>query len=301
MAARGEPVWLEVALNGPWGPAKQPRAPYSVEDCVAEGIACARAGAAVVHVHAFDPETGRQTDDWETYARIIEGIRAAVDAIVYPTLPFNGAEGHGGGIGVEARYAHTVELAKRGLIDWSVVDPGTVHIADLASVAEDRSGFTYSNPEDHVREGLRLAGEYGFHPGYAIYEPGFLRFGAALAARYRAAPQAVYRLMFSDRFSFGYPPRAYALAAYRALLAECAPGAPWMIAGLQVDLRALIPETVAAGGHVRVGLEDAPLGLDVPNPDLTAEAARLIEDAGGRLAAAAEIRAALETPPRPTI
>jgi len=301
MAERATPVWLEVALNGPWGPAKQPRAPYSIADCVAEGIACARAGAAVIHVHAYDPDSGRQSDDWRTYARIIEGVRAEVDAIVYPTLPFNGAEGHGGGLSVQARYAHTVELARRGLIEWSVVDPGTVHIADLAGVAADRPGFTYANPEEHAREGLRLAQDYGFHPGYAIYEPGFLRFGAALAARYSAAPQAVYRLMFSDRLSFGYPPRAYALDAYRALLAECASGAPWMIAGLQVDLRALIPEAVAAGGHVRVGLEDAPLGLDVANPDLAAEAARLIEGAGGRLAAAAEIRAALETPARPTI
>ncbi len=286
-------TWLEVALNGPWGPAKQPRAPVTVEDCVAEGVACAKAGAAIIHVHAFDPATGRQDDDWQTYARIIEGIRAEIDAIVYPTLPFNGAQGHGGGIDVAARYAHTVELARRGLIEWSVVDPGTVQIADLDAIAADRPGFVYSNPEEHVREGLRLAGAHGFHPGYAVYEPGFLRFGAALAARYPEAPQAVYRFMFSDRFSFGFPPRGYALDAYRQLLAACAPGAPWMIAGLQVDLRELIPATVAAGGHVRVGLEDAVLGLERGNLELVEEAARLIAGAGGTLADAEAVRAAL--------
>lgn len=287
-------VWLEAALNGPWGPRRQPRAPASAAACIEEGIACAEAGAAVIHVHAYDPESGRQTDDWETYARIIEGVRARVDAIVYPTLPFNGAAGHGAGMDVDARYRHIVALAARGLVDWSVVDPGTVHIADLDALARDEPGFTYSNPEDHVREGLRLAGAHGFHPGYAIYEPGFLRFGAALAARYPAAPQAVYRFMFSDRFSFGFPPRAYALDAYRALLAECAPGAPWMIAGLQVDLTALIPAAVAAGGHVRVGLEDAPLGLERSNLALVEEAARGIAAAGGRLATAGEVRAALK-------
>lgn len=293
MATPREPTWLEVALNGPWGPDLQPRAPVTVEDCIADGIACAEAGAAIIHVHAFDPETGRQNDDWRTYARIIEGIRAAADVIVYPTVPFNGAQGHGAGMEACARYAHTVELAERGLIEWSVVDPGTVQIADFDRIAADEPGFVYSNPESHVREGLRLAGAYGFHPGYAVYEPGFLRFGAALAARYPAAPRAVYRFMLSDRFSFGFPPRDWALEAYRRLLDECAPGAPWMIAGLQVDLRPLILQTVAAGGHVRVGLEDAVLGLDRGNPDLTREAAGLIEEAGGRLATAAEVRAAL--------
>lgn len=287
------PTWLEVALNGPWGVGWQPRAPVTVEDCIADGIACAEAGAAIIHVHAFDAETGRQNDDWQTYARIIEGIRKAVDVIVYPTVPFNGAQGHGAGMEAQARYAHTVELAKRGLLEWSVVDPGTVQIADFARIAADEPGFVYSNPESHVREGLRLAGEYGFHPGYAVYEPGFLRFGAALAKRYPKAPLPVYRFMLSDRFSFGFPARDWALRAYRNLLGECAPGAPWMIAGLQVDLRHLIPETVAAGGHVRVGLEDAVLGLDRGNEELAREAAGLIQQAGGRLASAAEVRAAL--------
>ncbi|MBP5856332.1 3-keto-5-aminohexanoate cleavage protein [Marivibrio halodurans] len=292
MGAAGEAdaTWLEVALNGPWGPAAQPRAPVTVADCIAEGVACAKAGAAIIHVHAFDPETGRQNDDWQTYARIIEGIRDAVDAIVYPTLPFNGAAGHGGGLDVAARYAHTVELATRGLIEWSVVDPGTVQIADFDRIADDRPGFVYSNPEDHVREGLRLAGRYGFHPGYAIYEPGFLRFGAALAQRYPDAPRALYRFMFSDRFSFGFPPREWALASYIELLRECAPGAPWMVAGLQVDITGLIPAAVAAGGHVRVGLEDAVLGLERGNIALAEDAAALIHRAGGRLADAATVR-----------
>jgi hypothetical protein len=38
-----------------------------------------------------------------------------------------------------------------------------------------------------------------------------------------------------------------------------------MIAGHEVDLRKLIPETVNAGGHVRVGLEDALFGTEMRN------------------------------------
>ena len=100
---------------------------------------------------------------------------------------------------------------------------------------------------------------YGFHPAYAIYEPGFTRAGAALA-RALGAKTPIYRLMFSETFAYGFPPKPYALAAHLALLDEEAPGAPWMIAGLGVDIRPLIAETVRRGGHVRVGLEDAPFG-----------------------------------------
>ena len=67
-------VWIEVALNGSWGRAVQPGIPDTVEAIIAEGIACARAGAAIIHTHAYDG-SGPQTFDWQVYARIIEGIR----------------------------------------------------------------------------------------------------------------------------------------------------------------------------------------------------------------------------------
>jgi 3-keto-5-aminohexanoate cleavage enzyme len=87
----GRRVWIEAALNGPWSRSRQALIPVTVAEIVAEGIACARAGAAVIHVHAYDEDSGRQRDDWQIYARIIEGIRAAVDAIVYPTIPLAGS------------------------------------------------------------------------------------------------------------------------------------------------------------------------------------------------------------------
>jgi hypothetical protein len=113
---------------------------------VAEGIACARAGATIIHVHAYDGG-GLETHDWQVYARIIEGIRGQIDVPVYP--------------------------------------------------------------------------RHGIHPNYAIYDPGLLRAGAALA-RAAGARTPVYRLMFCDRLlAIGFPPRPYALAAY--LSVRCSP------------------------------------------------------------------------------
>jgi 3-keto-5-aminohexanoate cleavage enzyme len=269
-------TWLEVALNGPWGRGRQPGIPVRVADIVAEGIACAREGAAIVHVHAYDESTGRQRDDADLYARIIEGIRAQADCIVYPTIPFGGEHT------AQSRYAAIEALGRRGLLECAVVDPGSVNI----------DAFVYLNPDDHVRHGLALAARYGFHPGYAIYEPGFLRLGAKLA-REAAAPQPIYRFMFSEGFAFGFPPAPYALEAYLRLLADAAPGSPWMVAGLAVDVLPLAGEAAARGGHVRVGLEDAPFGSARGNLDWVRAARREIEAAGGSLASAADVRAAL--------
>src|SRR5213083_531485 len=116
-------TWLEVALNGSWGKALQPGIPVSVAEIVAEGIACAREGAAIVHVHAYDEASGRQLDDPDLYARIIEGIRARADCIVYPTIPFAHES-----ISAQARFAAIETLAQRGLLEWAVIDPGSVNL-----------------------------------------------------------------------------------------------------------------------------------------------------------------------------
>lgn len=284
-------VWIEAALNGPWGRERQPGIPVTVDACIADGLAAADAGAAIIHVHAYDPATGRQNDDWRTYARIIEGIRARVDAIVYPTIPLAGSDY--AGANAQQRFAHTAELARRGLLEWTVCDPGSCNFARFDEMDDAASGFVYQNPMTDIREGLRISREHGLHPGYAIYEPGFTRLGAALAAANPGLPQPVYRFMFSDEFAWGFPVRTAYLDTHLALLAECAPGAPWMVAGLGVDIRPLIAPAVARGGHVRVGLEDAPWRTDMGNRAWVEEAAKAIRAAGGEPAAPREVRAAL--------
>jgi len=291
MAAR--PVWIEAALNGPWSRALQPGIPVSVPEIVADGIACARAGAAILHVHAYDEAAGRQTDDPDLYAAIIEGIRGTVDAIVYPTIPFAGGTDAPHGQTTQQRFAAVEALAARGLLEWAVVDPGSTNLALYDAITSERDGFIYLNSEAEIRHGLAISERHRFHPAYACYEPGFIRLGAALHRRFPGAPRPIYRFMFSDAFTFGFPPEPYALAALTTLLAREAPGAPWMIGGLGVDILPLVPHAVAAGGHVRVGLEDAVFGSTRSNPIWVEAAVQAIERADGRPATPAEVRRTL--------
>jgi len=286
-------TWLEVSLNGPWSRDRQPLIPISVAEIVEQGVACAQAGAAIIHVHAYDEHTGRQKDDADTYAAIIEGIRERIDAVVYPTLPFTGSPDSRKPLSAQARFQHVEELGKRGLLEWGVVDPGSTHVADLLQVAQGKEGFIYANPESHIRLGLNLAAEYNFHPSFAIYEPAFLRLGAAFERAFDKIPQPVYRFMFSSGLSFGFPPAEYALEAYLKLLERESPQAPWMIAGLDVDITPLIELAVSRGGHIRVGLEDAPFETTRTNIEWTEDAVRSIRSFNGEVATAEEVRAVL--------
>ena len=55
-------VWIECALNGAWTRERQPAIPISRNAIIADGVAAAEAGAAIIHLHAYDETTGRQKE-----------------------------------------------------------------------------------------------------------------------------------------------------------------------------------------------------------------------------------------------
>ena len=67
-----------------------------------------------------------------------------------------------------------------------------------------------------------------------------------------------------------------------------------LLRALGADVEPLIEITVARGGNIRVGLEDAPLGCEMGNRALVERAQRRIASAGGSLASAAEVRNVLK-------
>ena len=285
-------VWIECALNGAWTRERQPAIPISRSAIIADGVAAAKAGAAVIHLHAYDETTGRQKDDYELYAPLIEGIREKCDAIVYPTLPITGS-GYAGELrSAKERYAHLEKLAQNGLAEWAVIDPGSAVFTRFDEVARGDPGYTYFNPDDHFYEGMRIGAQYAVRPSFAIYEAGCTRLGAAKAKQMPGVPVPVYRFMFAAEFCFGFPPKASYLDTHLQLLAECDPGAPWMVAGLGVDIRPLIAPAVERGGHIRVGLEDRPWGVEETNAGLVEEAVRLVHAIGGEVTTPAEVRVA---------
>ena len=65
--------------------------PVTPEQIAESGIAAARAGAAIVHVHVRDPETGQGSREVALYREVVERIRASdVDVIINTTAGMGG-------------------------------------------------------------------------------------------------------------------------------------------------------------------------------------------------------------------
>ncbi len=276
------PVWLEVALNGGAGLAYQPNIPITPEAIIAEGIACAKAGASIIHLHVYDDD-GKPYENAERYAQVIEGIREQCDAIVYPTLGLSPV--------LEERLAPINALANKGLLEWGVIDPGSVNITHTSQLAMKADGFLYANPDDHIRALLELAKRDNWRPAYAIYEPGFARLGAAMSDSVDGVRDPIYRVMFSDNLLFGMAPSEMAVRFYAEHLSQVVPDAVWMVSGLDANVEPVIPLALELGAQIRVGLEDAPFGCTQSNIELVEQAVRAIESSGRPIASVEQVRA----------
>ena len=76
-------VIITCALTGSGHtPSMSPYLPYTVSDVVDQGVAAAEAGAAVLHLHARNPEDGSPSPDAALFAEYAKGIKARSDVVV---------------------------------------------------------------------------------------------------------------------------------------------------------------------------------------------------------------------------
>lgn len=70
-------------------PSQSPYIPITPQEIADEAVRCAQAGAAVVHVHARDPETGEPSSRLELFEEILTSIKERSDAVICPTTGGN--------------------------------------------------------------------------------------------------------------------------------------------------------------------------------------------------------------------
>ena len=96
--ARSGKVIISCAVTGSIHvPSATPYLPITPAEIAEAAIGAAKAGAAIVHLHARDPETGQPTPDPELFARFLPEIRAGCDAVI------NISTGGGHGMTLEER------------------------------------------------------------------------------------------------------------------------------------------------------------------------------------------------------
>jgi 3-keto-5-aminohexanoate cleavage enzyme len=284
-------VIIEAAINGNAAKKLNPHIGYSPEEIGNDAIATCKAGAAIIHFHVRDPETGKWVQDVPYYAEVYRRSRAACKAMLWPTFPM--------GDDPAKRFSHFVELSKDPATkpDLGAGDMGSVNLVayDPASKKIHGEDSVYQNSYATIRYFLTMSRELGLRPTLQIFDPSFLR--AALIFLEQGILTEPLLLKFylgGPELPFGLPPSLKSLEAYLDMLKGVR--ANWFAATLGGDNLPLVPLIVSLGGHVRVGLEDYQYARNgqFSNPQIVERAASTIRAMGHEIATPDEARKILE-------
>ncbi|TML88583.1 MAG: 3-keto-5-aminohexanoate cleavage protein [Actinobacteria bacterium] len=254
------------------------RVPVTPEQIADSAIEAAEAGAAVVHIHVRDPETGAGSRDPILYRRVVERIRASgTDAVLNLTAGMGGDLVLGGDetpvpfdadgtdlAGATERLAHVEEL----LPEICTLDCGSMNFAAGGD-------YVLLNTPGILRAMARRVQELGVRPELEVFDTGHLWLVKDLIAEGLIDEPALIQLCTG--IPYGAPDDP---ATLLAMVNQLPPGAifsTFSIGRMQLPWVAM---AALVGGNVRVGLEDniyLSRGRLASNGDLVERAVRVLE------------------------
>jgi uncharacterized protein (DUF849 family) len=265
-----------------------PITPRQIAD---SAIEAAKAGAAVVHVHVRDPETGQGSRDPALFKETVDMIRdSGVDMIINLTAGMGGdwvpSEGDpslpGPGtdmIGPEARLAHVVECKP----DICSLDCGTMNFG---------GNYTYINTAPYLRTMAKIVQELGVKPELEVFDLGQVRLARSLIEDGLIDAPPMFQICLGIPWGAGADTETMA-AMKQALPAD----AIWAGFGISKMQMPMVAQAILLGGNVRVGLEDniyLDRGVLASNGMLVERAVEIIERMGARVLGPDEARSKVE-------
>jgi uncharacterized protein (DUF849 family) len=278
---------IEVGLNEFTTKRQNPHVPYGPEEVAADAIACAEAGAAVVHFHARADDGSQDWAGVERYQRAMDLIATGSDVVTYPSY--------------FGDHAHIWELAGR-----AAGGPGSV-LASYDVPQEVVGPRLWNEPErrfedppfdtvggDAPPDPLADMGRLGVRPTVNVFDVGEARW-LTLALRAGMFPTPLYvKLFLCEQLVNGPFPDATGIDAYLSQLSS------------EHDLECtIVPYTMMEAGHaesvlraalarnlnIRVGIGDSPYAHpSARNAELVERAVALVTEAGFEPASPADVR-----------
>lgn len=278
--ADSDKVIVSCALTGAVTTKKHcPAIPYTPVEIAEEARRAYEAGAAIVHIHARNPD-GSPTWAKDTFAEIMAETRARCPVLINWST--------GGAGPMSERVSH---LALRP--DIAALNMGSMNYAKWSSTKRQFAfNFVFANPFDDIVAFARAMKEHGAKPEMECFDVGHTHSHRVLAELGLIEPP------FHFSFIMGVLGGIPATARHLAFQADQVPaGARWKVIGISRDQWPLAMAALALGGDVRVGLEDnfyLPSGaMAASNGELVAAAAELVRQAGRSVASVDDTRALL--------
>jgi uncharacterized protein (DUF849 family) len=265
--------------------------PVTPEQIADSAIAAARAGAAIVHLHVRDPETGKGGRSPAHFREVVERIRASdVDPVLNLTAGMGGDLVLGGAeaplppnaagtdmAGATERLAHVAELRP----EICTIDCGTMNFAAGGD-------YVMANTPAMLRAMAEQVRALGVKPELEVFDTGHLVFVNELIRDGLIDDPPLIQLCMG--IPYGAPDDPTTLLALVQRLPANAVFSAFSIGRMQLPYAALAP---IVGGNVRVGLEDnlfLARGQLATNADLVERAVTILEALNVRVLGPAEVR-----------
>jgi len=306
---RANKVIITCAVTGSiHTPSMSPYLPITPEQIAAQAIAAAKAGAAMIHLHARDPETGRPDQSPQLFQQFLPAIKAATDAIINITT--------GGGLGMTLD--QRLAPAKWAKPEIASMNMGSLNFNISAAGAkitrwkydwerpylESTKDFILSNTFAQIERGMRELGAQGTRFEFECYDMGHLYNLAHFAERKIVEPPFFIQGVFGILGGIGAEPENLMMMKATA---DRLFGRDYLFSALAAGRHQLPLVTLSAllGGSVRVGLEDSLYAgkgqLAASNAEQVAKIRRILEELSLEIASPAEARTMMATKGRDAV
>ena len=262
---------------------KSDKVPVTPKQIATSAIDAAKAGAAIVHCHVRDPETGKPSRDPKLFREVTERIRdAAVDVVLNLTAGMGGDLVLGGVetplplsavgtdlVGATERLAHIADCRP----EICTLDCGTMNFG--------HGDYVMTNSTSTLFEMARQIRDLGVKPEIEAFDTGHLWFARHLVEEgYIEAPALVQLCM---GIPWGAPDD---LNTFMAMVNNVP--ADWVFSAFSIGRNAMAYPAAAilAGGNIRVGLEDGiylSRGVFATNAQLVERAVNVAENMGASI------------------
>ena len=288
-------VFITCAVTGAGDTTKRSHhVPVTPAEIAASAIDAAKAGAAIVHCHVRDPETGTASRRRDLYREVTDRIRSAdVDVVLNLTagmggdlvfgdverpLPVN--EAGTDMAGATERVAHVADC----LPEICTLDCGTMNF--------NLGDYVMTNTPSMLREMARQMTALGVRPEIEAFDTGHLWFARQLVSEGLIEEPVLVQLCMG--IPWGAPDD---LGTFLAMVNNVPQG--WTFSAFSIGRNALAypAAAVLAGGNVRVGLEDnlyIGKGELATNAQLVENAATVVSNMGARIIGPQEVREKLK-------
>jgi uncharacterized protein (DUF849 family) len=283
------------AIHTPTMSAHLPITPAQIAE---EAIAAARAGAAIVHLHARDPADGRPASDPGLFMQFLPAIKAGCDAVINITT------GGGQNMTVQDRLAPAVRCRPEmcslnmGSMNFGLFPALNRHAAFKhdwePTYLEASRDFIFRNTFRDIEHILQTLGEEcGARFEFECYDVGHLYNLAHLVDRSLVKPPLFVQLIVGILGGIGADPDnlLHMRSVARRLFGN---DLEWSVLAAGRHQMALATVGAVCGANVRVGLEDsvylAKGRLATSNAEQVAKIRRILAELSLEIATPAEVR-----------